>query len=111
MTGSALRSGLSGRRVLCRAPTLSEVHPPLIEGAERALLMAKPRVRMPSATEEPKARASRAAMTWMQPGYVKVYDIDVSMCPECGGRLKVLAAITDPPVIQAPILAHSWREA
>ena len=81
----------------CSYPRL-EVPPPLIEGAERALLMAKPRVRIPSATEEPKARASRAAMTWMQ-RLRRVYDIDVSVCPECGGRLKMLAAITDPPVI------------
>ena len=49
-------------------------------------------------------------MTWMQ-RLRRVYDIDLSVCPECGGRLKVLAAITDPPVIIS-ILAHlTKREA
>ena len=70
----------------------------------RALLVAKPRVRTPSAADEPKPRASRAAMTWMQ-RLRRVYDIDVSICPRCGGALKVLAVITEPAVI-APILAH-----
>ena len=76
----------------------------------RALLVAKPRVRIPSATEQPKARASRAAMTWMQ-RLRRVYDIDISVCPHCGGALKVLAVITEPVVIAA-ILAHvAKREA
>ena len=70
----------------------------------RALLVAKPRVRPRSATEQPKARASRAAMTWMQ-RLRRVYDKHVSVCPDCGGRLKVLAVITDPQVIIS-ILAH-----
>jgi hypothetical protein len=70
----------------------------------RALLVAKPRVRPRSATEQPQDCASRAAMTWMQ-RLRRVYDIDVSVCPDCGGRLKVLAVITDPQVIIS-ILAH-----
>ena len=57
-----------------------------------------------SATEQPKDCASRAAMTWMQ-RLRRVYDKDVSVCPDCGGRLKVLAVITDPQVIIS-ILAH-----
>ena len=76
----------------------------------RALLVAKARVRAPTTPEEPKARASRAAMTWMQ-RLRGVYDIDGSVCPSCGGELKVLAVITDPQVI-ASILAHlTEREA
>ena len=72
--------------------------------------MAKPRVRPRSATEEPKARASRAAMSWMQ-RLRRVYDIDVSVCSNCGGALKVLAVITEPQVITS-ILAHlAKREA
>ena len=72
--------------------------------------MAKPRVRTPATVDEPKARASRAAMTWMQ-RLRRVYDIDVSVCPKCGGALKVLAVITGPPVITS-ILAHlAKREA
>ena len=37
-----------------------------------------------------------------------VYDIDVSVCPKCGGALKVLAVITDPGIV-ASILAHVAR--
>ena len=43
----------------------------------RTLLMAKPRVRVTSATEEPKAQASRTAMTRVQ-RLRRVYDIAVS---------------------------------
>ena len=76
----------------------------------RALLVAKPRVRTPATVDEPKARASRAAMTWMQ-RLRRVYDIDVSVCSKCGGAVKVLAVITEPQVITS-ILAHlAKREA
>ncbi len=35
----------------------------------------------------------------------RVFDIDVTTCPNCGGQLKMIAAIEDPPVIQK-ILTH-----
>jgi hypothetical protein len=35
----------------------------------------------------------------------RVFDIDIEYCPQCGGRLKIVAAIEDPPVI-AKILTH-----
>ena len=35
----------------------------------------------------------------------RVFDIDIERCTDCGGTLKIIAAIEDPPVI-ARILAH-----
>jgi hypothetical protein len=34
-----------------------------------------------------------------------VFDIDMEHCPQCGGTLKIIAAIEHPPVI-AKILTH-----
>ena len=35
----------------------------------------------------------------------RVFDIDIENCPNCGGTLKIIAAIEDPPVI-VRFLAH-----
>ena len=35
----------------------------------------------------------------------RVFDIDIEHCPNCGGTLKIIAAIEDPAVI-AKILTH-----
>jgi hypothetical protein len=35
----------------------------------------------------------------------RVFDIDIEHCPNCGGSLKIIAAIEDPPVIDK-ILSH-----
>ena len=35
----------------------------------------------------------------------RVFNIDLEHCPNCGGALKIIAAIVDPPVI-AKILTH-----
>ena len=35
----------------------------------------------------------------------RVFDIDLEPCPRCGGALKIIAAIVEPPVI-VRILAH-----
>ena len=43
-------------------------------------------------------------MSWMQ-RLRYVFDIDLRRCPRCGAALRVLAVITDPPVI-ATILEH-----
>ena len=47
-------------------------------------------------------------MSWMH-RLRRVYDIDVSVCPNCGGALKVLLAVITDPGIVASILAHVAR--
>jgi RNA polymerase primary sigma factor len=41
----------------------------------------------------------------------RVFDIDVSMCPRCGGALRVLAVITEPAVIASILERLARREA
>jgi hypothetical protein len=48
--------------------------------------------------------ASPARMSWACL-LKRVFDIDVEHCPNCGGRLKIIAAIVDPQVI-VKILTH-----
>jgi hypothetical protein len=49
-------------------------------------------------------------MTWAQ-RLSRVFAIDIETCPDCGGKLRVIACIEDPPLI-AKILAHvQQREA
>ena len=40
----------------------------------------------------------------------RVFDIDISVCPLCGGTLRVIADVTDPDAIQT-ILAHLRQRA
>jgi len=45
-----------------------------------------------------------APMSWIQ-RLKRVFAIDIETCPECGGKLRVIACIEDPPLI-AKILGH-----
>ena len=48
--------------------------------------------------------STRARMSWAQL-LKRVFAIDITTCPQCGGPLTILAAIEDPPVI-GKILSH-----
>jgi hypothetical protein len=48
-----------------------------------------------------------APMNWMQ-RLKRVFAIDIETCPDCGGKLRVIACIEDPPLI-AKILGHVRR--
>ena len=60
---------------------------------------------MRSRPAEDRTPAERqAAMGWAQ-RLKRVFQIDVETCPNCGGTVKVIACIEDPPVIER-ILRH-----
>ena len=48
-------------------------------------------------------------MTWAQ-RLRRVFAIDIETCPDCGGKLRVIACIEDPPLI-AKILWHIQQRA
>ena len=50
------------------------------------------------------AQPSPARLSWARL-LKRVFDIDLEHCPECGGSLKIIAAIIDPSVI-VRVLAH-----
>ncbi len=62
----------------------------------------------PPATESPSEDAhgqgAPARISWARL-LKRVFDVDVEHCPNCGGALKIIAAIDDPPVI-VKILSH-----
>ena len=45
-----------------------------------------------------------APLTWAQ-RLKRVFEIDITLCPRCGGQLRVIADITDPELIRQ-ILDH-----
>lgn len=60
---------------------------------------------VPTVQEGIKSPAERrSSMTWAQ-RLKRVFNIDIETCNLCGGKVKVIACIEDPDVIQR-ILAH-----
>ncbi len=55
-------------------------------------------------TGEAPTASTRVRLSWAQL-LKRVFAIDLTTCPQCGGPLTILAAIEDPTVI-AKILAH-----
>jgi hypothetical protein len=57
---------------------------------------------------EPSATARQRSLTWAQ-RLKRVFAIEIETCRRCGGRLRVIASIEDPAVIER-ILKHLGRE-
>ena len=57
-----------------------------------------------SACEPNCAQHRPARMSWIKL-LTRVFDLDLEHCPNCGGELKIIAAILEQPVIDR-ILAH-----
>jgi Putative transposase len=55
-------------------------------------------------TDHARAQGETPRMSWARL-LKRVFDIDIEHCPNCGGALKIIAAIEDPPVI-VKILSH-----
>ena len=57
-----------------------------------------------ASTDDAHAQGAPACMSWARL-LKRVFDIDIEHCPNCDDRLKIIAAIEDPPVI-VKILSH-----
>jgi len=58
----------------------------------------------PAPAEDRTPAEQQAAMRWAQ-RLKRVFQVDVETCPICGGKVKVIASIEDPPIIER-ILRH-----
>jgi hypothetical protein len=59
---------------------------------------------IPDNPKAPSHRTNTARISWARP-LKRVFNIDVEICPHCGGPLKIIAAIQIPSAI-ARILGH-----
>jgi len=69
---------------------------------------AHPLVQAPGRDHQDDPAAPTAPMNWME-RLRRVFAIDLSICPDCGGRLRVIADVTRPDIIQK-ILEHVARQ-
>ena len=54
--------------------------------------------RIATDSQRGKRALTLARMTWMA-RLKRVFDIDLSVCPNCGGKLRVIGEVTDPKTI------------
>jgi len=76
---------------------------------DRARIVPKTRAAAASERGQVSATGQQRALTWAQ-RLQRVFAIDIETCRQCGGRLRVIASIEAPAVIER-ILAHLSRDA
>src|SRR5262249_30515065 len=57
-----------------------------------------------TSSEDAQAQSASPRISWARL-LKRVFDIDIEHCPNCGGTLKIIGAIEDPPVI-LKIVSH-----
>ena len=95
---------------------LTRYHGVLAPNAKfRSLIVPTPNARQRakrkhSNTAKPSTETDRplAPLSWAE-RLKRVFKIDIELCPKCGGRLRVIAAITEPNAIQK-ILDHVHQQ-
>ena len=70
----------------------------------RHLIVTRQSARASPAQIDNTTEPSCAPMTWLA-RLKRVFNIDISVCPNCGGRLRVIGEVTEPKTI-ARILEH-----
>jgi Putative transposase len=86
----------------------SAVVPNSSKRTRRRRTPAHPLEQAPSGDHQDAPAAPTAPMSWME-RLRRVFAIDLSICPDCGGRLRVIADVTRPDIIQK-ILEHVARQ-
>ena len=92
-TGSAFRVSLQS---LCESALA--VPAGTMRNWRSQIVPAPPERATETSSEEAHAQGAPARMSWAWL-LKRVFDIDIEHCPNCGGALKIIAAIEDPPVI------------
>jgi hypothetical protein len=72
----------------------------IVPGAAKPARRKRKHTATSAPTESPVEPAQPTApLTWAQ-RLKRVFEIDISVCPRCGGTLRIIADITDPDVIR-----------
>ena len=82
---------------------LVRYHALFAPNARHRHLIVPRRTRRPSRPPGDDARTN-TPMSWMA-RLKRVFNLDISVCPKCGGKVRVIAAVTEPNAI-AQILEH-----
>jgi len=76
------------------------------DGAEATQRARRTEASAAAPADEPWRQARRRSWARL---LARIYEVDPFLCPRCGGEMQIVAAITDPAVVDA-ILAHRRRQ-